>query len=203
MMTSKAINLLVAAVITIGATLIGAVAHAELRHSELHLRTGYFYSKYTGPLENEVSVPGVLDVEYSTFTSTRTAVTFRAMNVIEFPNIKNDYSFSGVGLRFFTAGPAYAVNAEEGGFAFTTNPRWRTYYGFEVGLAQATVQSYGNVLQTSSSLVMVHGNVGAIYGITPSVGFSTQLNAGFGGGYSAVSVLATNVSLLTGICFFF
>ena len=176
---------------------------AKARPSELHVRTGGFWGKYTGPIQNEVTVPGVLDIDYSLFTSNTTAVNFRSLVVIEFPKVKNYYNFAGVGLRFFTRGPAYEINTEEDGFNYQAMPKWRTYFGAELGLAQATVISYGNVLQTSSSLLMVHLNAGAIYTINSKVGISTQLNFGIGSGYSSVAVMTYNLMGLAGLCFFF
>jgi hypothetical protein len=123
--------------------------------------------------------------------------------VIEFPKVKNYYNFAGVGLRFFTRGPAYEINTEEDGFNYQAMPKWRTYFGGELGLAQATVISYGNVLQTSSSLVMLHLNAGAIYRINSEIGISAQLNLGFGSGYSSVAVLTHNLMGLVGLCLFF
>jgi len=176
---------------------------AQARPSELHVRTGGFWGKYTGPIENEVTVPGVLDIDYSIFTSNTTAVNFRSLVVIEFPKVKNYYNFAGVGLRFFTRGPAYEINTEEDGFNYQAMPKWRTYFGGELGLAQATVISYGNVLQTSSSLVMLHLNAGAIYRINSEIGISAQLNLGVGSGYSSVAVLTHNLMGLVGLCLFF
>lgn len=176
---------------------------AQARPSELHIRTGVFSGKYSGPIENSVNVPGAFDIDYSIFTSSTTAVNFRSINVIQFPKIKNYYNFAGVGMRFFTRGPAYEVNTEEDGFNYQAIPKWRTYFGAELGLAQATVVSYGNVLQTSSSLFMVHLNAGAIYSINSNVGVSTQVNLGLGSGYSSVAVMTYNLMGLAGLCFFF
>lgn len=189
--------------LAIAVFLTSASVWARPEGSELHVRGGYFTAKYTGPIENDVSIPGAFDIDYSTFISNTTAVNFRVMAVIEFPQIKNHYNYAGVGLRYFTAGPAYPVNAEEDGFSFVARPALRTYFGVELGMAQATVVSYGNVLQTSSSLFVAHFNLGATYTLTPKVGLSGQVTLGAGSGYTAVSVGAMNAMALLGLCFFF
>lgn len=122
---------------------------------------------------------------------------------MEFPNIKTFYSFVGAGLRFFNTSPAYPITIEEDGYTFASNPKTRRYLGFEIGLAQAILVSYGNVLQTTSSLIAANLNAGYTYALGPSWGLSSQINISIGFGYSSVSVLATSLTGLLGINFFF
>jgi uncharacterized protein YfiM (DUF2279 family) len=178
-------------------------AHAQAATSELQVRTGLVVSNYSGPVEGTMIAPATIDVEYGVFQSNRRSVNFRLTFATSLPDVKGEYLSAGAGQRFFFGAKGASYEGEGAGVRVSVSPKWRTYVGYDAGLTQMIVKSFGKTIQITSSLIEASANVGCIYQIDEKLGIGAQASAGMGFGFSSVAVMAVNGRLLTGVSYLF
>lgn len=180
---------------------VGLRAHAN--PTELQIRTGLIVSNYSGPVEGTMVAPATIDVDYGVFQSNRRSVNFRLTFATSLPDVKGEYLSAGAGQRFFFGSKGASFEGESDGVTVSVKPKWRTYFGYDAGLTQMIVKSFGKTIQITSSLLEASANVGCVYQIDEKFGIGAQASAGMGFGFSSVAVIAANGRLLTGLSYFF
>jgi hypothetical protein len=189
-------------IVLIGAVLFfGSTVWA--RQSQFAFRIGPVYGNYHGPIEGDFYVPGALDMEYSTFMENDKALIFRAMLALELPESKPYYTYAGTGFRFYNGSKGMSVDQSEENFTLSILPTRRYYWGVDVGISQAIVESYGTVLQAVSAMIDVGVHVGATFQINDKIGVDVLAGASGGFGFSSVGVTGSTTRGLVGLTYSF
>jgi hypothetical protein len=184
------------------AVLLSAVA-AHANPTELQIRTGLVVSNYSGPVEGTMVAPASIDIDYGVFQSNRRSVNFRLTFATSLPDVKGEYLSAGAGQRFFFGSKGASFEGEGNGVTVSVRPKWRKYAGYDAGLTQMIVKSFGKTVQITSSLIEASANIGCIYQLDENLGIGAQASAGMGFGFSSVAVIAANGRLLAGVSYFF
>lgn len=173
------------------------------KQSAWAVRMGPVHGNYSGPIKGDFYVPTGLDVEYSQFMANNKTFFFRATLALELPESKAFYTYAGTGMRFYYKGRAMAIHASEGDIQLSAQPTKNFYWGFDFGMSQAIVQSFGTVLQAVSTMVDSGLHTGMTFQINEKFGFDTLIGASFGFGFSSVGVTGVTVRGLAGVTYSF
>ena len=169
----------------------------------LHGRYGAIYGDYRGPTSGNFFVPTMLDLETEWFITSKRSLVLRFMMAVDVESAKNYYTYAGSGMRFSLDTHGTLVEESEKNFSISSIPRWRTYWGWDLGFSQVLVKSLGSVLQVVSTLADFGACVGTVYQIDRRVGLEAQLSGSFGYGFSSVSVLGQSLRLVVGATYYF
>jgi len=166
---------------------------AWARMSQLTIRGGPVYGNYDGPMEGHFTVPNGIDVQYGIFVESNKTLNFRATLALKLPESKAFYIYAGTGMSFYGDSKGMAVDQSEGGFTIHSVATRRYYWGFDVGLSQAIVESFGAVLQAVSTMIDTGVHGGVIFQMNEK--FGIDVNGGASGGFGISSVGVTGITL--------
>lgn len=171
--------------------------------SQFHIRFGAIKAVFWGSDSGEFFVPTMLDLEYETFLSNTHSLIFRSMLAMELETAKPYYAYSGAGMRYYLGSKGMLVESQGEGVAISAIPKVRYYAGWDAGVSQAIIQSLGRILQISSTMIDIGGNVGVIYQVDRKFGFEFHAGATSTQGFSSVSVVGVTVRATAGITYQF
>jgi hypothetical protein len=183
-----------------------ARADSDARTSQLHVRLGLVEGQFTSPIPNTsgvLSVPNTLDLEYELFSATHRSWYFRGTFAQNLSTARLSYAYAGVGRRFYLGAPGMAFDATDGETRVTEIPKWRYYVGFDLGISQVVVTTFGTALQANSGLVEPGVTAGTIYQVGRSMGLEVSAGASPGIGFTSVSVTSFILRMLFGISYYF
>jgi len=156
------------------------------KSSQLNTRLGIVSGRYTGPVEGNFFVPNAIDVEFCLFLKPHKTINFRSLLALELPEAKPFYTYAGIGIRHYLGSSGLSFNRSENGFNLSSIPTKRYYIGYDIGISQAIVKSYGTVLQAVSLMLDVGVTAGATYQINGRLGIDLSVGASAAFGFSSV-----------------
>lgn len=196
------VKVLVAGLIS-GLTALLMCSQAYAGNSQIHLRLGHVQGHYTGPQSGGFSIPTSTDLEYEIFLANQRSLIFRTILSMELETSKPFYSYSGTGMRYYFFSKGMQFDLEDEMVSMSATPRWRYYFGWDLGISQVIVKSLGRVLQITSTMVDIGGCIGTTYQIDRSFALEAHLGVTSGQGFSSVSVVGYSARALAGIVYQF
>lgn len=176
---------------------------AKEYHTQLHLSLAYLSAQYTGPVEGTISVPMALSFEYELIKSATKSYTFENIIAIDSEDSKTKYYATHFGARYYFNSSNLNSFGEDNGNSISITPKWRYYYGWNVGVAQVVVSSLGPVLDALSTVLEYGGHVGSIYQIRKDWGLETKFSYMMGNGFSSITVNSSVMQLHLGGAYYF
>ena len=193
------------AVVGLAAALLvlGADSRAETTGSQFHFRTGMVSGNFGGAVSGSFSVTNSMDFDYEIFSATKRSWVLRSIMAYDLTEARLMYAYTGVGRRFYIKSNGMMFDDAQGGNRVSAVPKMRYYLGFDAGISQVVVKTFGTVLQASSALLDLGGHAGLIYQVSKAVGVDAQFGYTIGQGFSSVTVGAKTMRVLLGVSYFF
>jgi len=160
--------------------------------SQLHVRGGYFHATYWGPQSGNISIPSTFDVEYERFLSNQSSLVFRYTMAMDLDTSRPYYNYAGTGMRYYFGSKGMEVDTKEMGVTISAIPRWRYYYGWDVGIGVGIVQTVGSILQIMTTVADAGLCLGTIYQLNKRFGAEVHVEVSTVQGFSNVSVYWIN-----------
>lgn len=173
------------------------------RDSQLHVRTGILNGKFKGLFSGSFMLSGAVDIDYEIFLSNDTSFLFRFIQGFDSPDSRPFYTYSGTGGRHYFMGKGTVVDQSDDKLQISSKPTIRAYVGFDAGIAQVIVRSFGPTVQAVANMVDIGMNVGAIYQMTSRFGLEVHGGLSFGYGMSSTHANGHTERLLMGVSYFF
>jgi hypothetical protein len=173
------------------------------RESQMAYRLGPIAGDYSGPIDGNFFVPGGIDLEYSMFTGNSSSFFFRTTIALELPESKPFYVYAGTGIRYYLNSKATSIDRNEDDFTLSIIPTRRYYWGFDFGVSEAIVESFGTLLQAVSAMIDLGAHAGATFQISEKVGIDVLLGLSGGFGFSSVGVTGLTSRALVGMTYSF
>ncbi|MCB0364616.1 MAG: hypothetical protein H6624_08700 [Bdellovibrionaceae bacterium] len=178
-------------------------ASAKPRATQLHFRTGLIYGDFSGQFSGSFSVPTALDIDYEVFTHNNRSYHFRFTQAVELPDSTPFYTYGGAGYRYYMDSKGILADQSEPGILISSVPRWRYYAGFDAGIAQVVVQSFGSIVQAVSSMMDLGLNFGLMYQVGTNLSLEVQAGTSFGYSFSSVPEQGFTGRFFVGGAYFF
>lgn len=171
--------------------------------SEFSFRFGGFGSQFGGPVTGEIPAVGNLEFDYGIFMSNKSSLNFRYAFATAVPDVKGEYYFAGVGTRYFFGSKGLPVEGDSAGVTINVSSPWRHFIGWDAGISQMIVKSFGQAVQINSSMFDAGAYVGTVYQFDNRIGAIGLAGMSVGYGFSSVAVLSTNYRMMTGLSYLF
>ncbi len=178
-------------------------AYSKSYHSQLHMGLSLVNAAYTGPESGSVSIPMAMHFEYELIRSATSSYTFDNTIAIDSQDSKTKYYGTHIGGRYYFSSSNLNYSDVGEGTSISIIPKWRFYYGWNLGVAQVVVRSLGTVLDAISTILEYGGHVGSIYQVGKSWGVESKFSYMMGNGFSSVSVDSTVIQLSFGGAYYF
>ena len=171
--------------------------------TQLHISLGMVSATYSGPVSGDLSLPMALNFEYELIKSPSHSYTFDNTIAIDSADSKTKYFATHFGGRYYFLSSNLNFHENDHGNTISIIPKWRYYYGWNVGVAQVVVRSLGTVLDAISTVLEYGGHIGTIYQVGKSWGIEGKFSYLMGNGFSSVSVNSTVMQLYVGGAYYF
>jgi hypothetical protein len=180
------------------------LAHGDdQRQFQIFVRSGMIEGSYAGVFSGSFRVNLAFDIGTEYHVASDGSVLVRFIQALDSPDSVPFYTYAGTGMRYYFKGRgSYVVQSDETTF-ISSRPKWRTYMGGELGIAQVIVKSFGPVIQSVANMLETGGNVGAIYQISEKIGIEAQIGGTLGYGISSTSVSGSTFRIFLGGTYFF
>lgn len=142
-----------------------------------------------------------LQVEY--FSDLKTSYFTRAIIAMEATEGKMRYQYLGLGGNYYFSSVGLVRSYVHDDVVLKTFPKWRHYYGWDLGLSRVIPVSFGPALNSVSTAIDFGGHVGTNYHMGKKWALNAQAGMSYAFGFSTVSVTGTNIKLFFGTSFFF
>ena len=166
------------------------------------IRTGHIEGRYTGTFDGEFEVDLALDISAEYFTHPDGSLLLRYIQALDSDSVPQ-YVYTGAGIRLYYLGRGAYYVQEDADIQLTSRPKLRAYVAAEFGFAQVVVKSFGDVLQSVSSMSEFGLNTGAIYQINDRFGLEVQVGGTLGYGISSTNANGDTKRALAGITYYF
>jgi hypothetical protein len=183
--------------------LLTASASAFAEGKQLNVRAGMLKGSYSGPVEASFTTIPSVDVEMELFQSSKVSTLVKANISFDIGKAKVFYSGVGAGQRFYFGGPGMLVDRIEGAYTIEAYAVDRYFAGWEVGIAQVLVKEFTASYSVVGSVLELGAMGGYIHQLSKSLGLSVALGAGFGMGFTTVSVNGINIRANLGLTYYF
>jgi hypothetical protein len=180
-----------------------ARAESASKLSQFHFRVGEVKGSFSGSVTGDFGVANSIDMDYEIFSASKRSTILRTIICQDLSAARLVYAYAGVGKRYYFKSSGAEWDNSEGGSRVYSVPKRRYYYGIDLGISQVVVKTFGPVLQASSAMFDLGGNLGIIQQLSKSVGLEAQAGVAYGIGFSSVSVSAITERLLVGVSYFF
>lgn len=140
-------------------------------------------------------------VEY--FSSLKSSYFARVIIAMESTEGKMRYQYMGLGGNYYFSSVGLARSYVKEDVILKTFPKWRHYYGWDLGLSRVIPVSFGPALNSVSTAIDFGGHVGTNYHMGSSWALNAQFGMSYAFGFSTVSVTGTNMKLFFGTSFFY
>ncbi len=182
------------------------LAHAESSDNQLHFRGGLVSGNFSGAADSSTgnfSIANSIDIEYELIRARNLSFLIRTIFSYDLKFAVLPYAYSGIGLRYFLWSNSRGYDESQDGIQIKKKPNLKFYLGPEIGVSEAIVRQYTDVVQTTTALAEVGGNLGAVYQINNNLGIETQVGYSMGFGLSTVIVGATLFKAFLGLGVYF
>lgn len=144
----------------------------------------------------------MIDLEYETFLSSNKSYYFRVSEAFDATKTIFTYSYVGGGMKYYFASKGNYYEGGDGADTIISAPKWRFYYGWEIGIAHVVLQTIGEFLQINTSSYDYGGALGTIYNITDRLGLEFNFTTQFSTGFTSISTGAVVLKGTVGVTYF-
>ena len=170
--------------------------------SQLHIRTGQVSGSFSGATSGSLISSTGLDLEYEVFQNRHRALLFRSAAFFDLKQNRAIYTYAGMGSNYYFLSTGPLVDTTDGATQFTVTPKYRYYWGWDLGLSQSEVVP--KVIGATYTTNIDGGlHLGAIYQATRAIGVEAQLGYSRGYGFTTVSAATSVLKMLFGVSVYF
>ena len=137
------------------------------------------------------------------FSDLKTSYFTRAIISMDTATGKMRYSYLGLGGNKYFSSVGLMRSYVNKDAIVKSFPKWRHYYGWDLGLSRVIVVSFGNTLNAVSTGLDFGGHLGTNYHMGKTWALNMQLGMSYAFGFSTVAVTGTNMKFFFGTSFFF
>lgn len=169
----------------------------------VHIHMGPVTGSYAGPVASTFQALQSLNFEYEFLKSNKTTNYIRSLMAFDGTKGRLMYFLNAFGVRnYFNSSSKYHRFNKEGE-SYTYFPRYRFFYGADVGISQVVVQELGTVLQATSTMIDIGGHIGASYHVRPQWALEFIGGYSYGYGFSTVAVTGTTMRIMVGGSYYY
>ena len=169
---------------------------------QVHARMGGVYAKYDGVVSGTVENYNMIDLEYEYLFSNKSSYYFRTSEAFDIEKSIFTYSYFGLGMKYYFSSRGLYFEDIDGADIIISSPKWRYYYGWEIGVAHVVLQTIGEFLQINTSSYDYGATVGTIYNLTNKLGLEFNLTTQFSTGFTSISTGAVVAKGTVGLTYF-
>lgn len=195
-------RLSIACLLSLFVMLISFNVWSKVGNKQIHFREGLVLGSYDGVVTSKLDAQSIFDIEYEVFLNNTTSYFVRAMMTLEFEKSSVEYQYIGGGMKYYFLSKGMYFNNISKGTGIVAMPRWRFFTGWAIGTSTVKLQSFGELLQVSSSTFEVGGHVGTIYQVWKNLGVELQYSADVSTGFTSVSVGGSVHRIMLGLTYF-
>ena len=182
------------------AALLGCVCASALANGkQISIRAGMLKGSYSGPVSASFATIPSIDVEMELFQNARTSALIKANLSVDVSKAKMFYSSVGAGQRYYLRSPGMNYDRQEGSFSIDAGAANRYFVGWDLSVAQVLIQEFTASYSVVGSVVELGGTAGIIHQISKTLGLSAALGAGYGMGFTTVSVNGLSLRFNIGV----
>jgi hypothetical protein len=172
--------------------------------SQLHVHMGMINGSFSAPNAEPFSVsPNPTNLEIEFFLNNKKSLFARMTVALSMETGKAVYVYSGIGMRYYFKSTGNTVSAAEGGTALSTMPKWRYYYGWDLGVSRMIIAEFGPVLNVTTTMLDFGGHMGIIKQMGKAWGLEVQMGLSFGYGMSNISGTGQTMRVMIGGAYYF
>lgn len=153
--------------------------------------------------ENGFSVAPSFNFGVEYFSDLKTSWFTRAIIAMDSTEGKMRYQYLGLGGNKYISSVGLMRSYVNEDVILKSFPRWRHFYGWDLGLSRVIVVSFGPALNSVSTAIDFGGHIGTNYHMGRNWALNAQLGMSYAFGFSTVAVTGTNFKIFFGSSFFF
>ena len=144
-----------------------------------------------------------MDIEYEIFKGSRKSLIFRVLLDFDTLNSRVQYGVAGMGNRYYFGSNGMSFDVADHETSIIQQPTKRFYFGWDAGVGNVILRSFGQTLTANSVTLDVGGAAGFIYQFSHSIGLDLQVGYTYGYGFSNIAATTTTTRILFGGAFYF